>query len=298
MARSSDRGQLLLITALALAVILVTVALLLNAAIFTENVATRDTTTQGAEAIELRGELVTAIGDLIETENRQGDGSTTNVTEGIETMKPLVDRERARHGVVATLARNGTTSGQLIESTDFEADGTDWTLVESLSDARAFTVTVDPTEIYTESNPNAIQIEDNAFAVRFITSDENVTQYLYNDGDDLVVATAVASADPETRCRIDHGGSDTTVDLSREQLSTDDATVECFRGLWPDEDPERIEFLNGDAAEGLFTVTVDDSASSTIATTDAVYSATVDIGYRSSELDFETTVRVAPGEPQ
>ena len=58
---ASDRAQLLLVTALALAVMLVTVALLLNTAIFTENVATRDTTADGREAVELRGE---AVGNL------------------------------------------------------------------------------------------------------------------------------------------------------------------------------------------------------------------------------------------
>ena len=80
---ATDRGQLLLITALAIAVILVTVALLLNAAIYTENVATRDTTADGAAAIEVRGDIVQSIGGIIEAENRHGKTQTA-VEDSVE----------------------------------------------------------------------------------------------------------------------------------------------------------------------------------------------------------------------
>jgi hypothetical protein len=305
MARSASRGQLLLITALALAVILVTVALLLNAAIFTENVATRDTTTDGAEAIELRGELVTAIGELIETENRQRGGSASNVTDGIAAMKPMVDRERARHGVIATLTQNGSvTPGELLGWTDpddhrqFDANGTNWTLVEGLTDSRAFTLNLSDI-----SDPGAGNIESDAFGVRFINdSNENVTFYFYESGDQIVVEQATESTDPSQQCAIEHNGANTTVDLTGDRLSTDSTAVDCYRGLWPDFEPDEIRFRNGEAATGTFSVTVDDGATPTtdsaVQHTTAVYSATVDIGYRSSELDFETTVVVAPGEPR
>lgn len=305
-ARSADRGQLLLVTALALAVILVAVALLLNAAIFTENVATRDTTTQGAEAIELRGELVAAVGDLIETENRQGDGSTTNVTDGIEAMGPLVDRERARQGVIANLTRNGSvTPGKLLRWTDpdthqrFDPTHSNWTLVEGLSDSRAFTLNLSDIN----SDPGAGNIESNAFGVRFInSSNENATTYFYEDGDQIIVEQATESTDPSQQCAIEHNGKNTTVDLTGDRLSTNSSVVDCYRGLWPDFDPDKIQFRNGEAATGTFAFTVDDGSTPTtdsaVQNTTAVYSAAVDIGYQSSELNFETTVTVAPGEPQ
>ena len=305
---ASDRGQLLLVTALALAVMLVTVALLLNTAIFTENVATRDTTADGREAIELRGEAVDSVGTLIETENRGGGGDTGDVEAAVDAMGPLVDREHARHGAIATLSRNGSaTAGQLLRWTSpdtarpFDDPGTDWTLVDSLGESRAFTLEL--TDIGSLSDPSDTEIENQAFGVRFVDgSAENRTLYLYEDGDHIIVERANETVPPSQQCVVDTDGGSTTVDLSGDRLSTADATVDCYRGLWPNDNPEAIEFRNGDAADGTFSLVVDDGASPTgdtnVRDDDAVYAVTVDVGYRSQELAFETTVRVAPGEPR
>ena len=310
-----DRGQLLLVTALALAVLLVTVALLLNTAIFTENVATRDTTADGHEAIELRGELVAAIGDLIETENYRRSGSTATVETGVDTMgteQTLVERERGRYGTVATLARNDSaTAGQLLRWNDtnrqFDVDGGNWTLVEDLDAARNVTLTVDPNSLVeTTASESA---DDTAFGVRFNRSGETVTQYIYKQSGsgDLAIAESVDGSPPERQCQIDltdlnPEDRNTTVDLTGDRLSTEASAVDCFRGLWPADDPDAIEFVNGNTAEGRFAATVDETATpivnDEVEKTSAVYSVTVDIAYTTAELDFETTVRVAPGEPR
>ncbi len=305
----SERAQLLLITALALAVILVTVALLLNAAIFTENVATRDTTADGPEAIELRGELVSGIGELIEQQNRQGqDGSdiADSVASGIDEIGPMVDRERASGGTVATLSHdpNDDEMGHLLgwtdESSAFDAIDNE-TLVEGLSDARAFELNL--TAMASLSDPNASQIENEAFGVRFVTAGDNVTQYIYEDNETVVIANATENTDPRSRCTVNESGP-TIVDLTGDELRTDDEIRQCYRGLWPDEDPESIEFSNGEHTTGTFTLTVDEAASanpsedSSLQVDDAIYSVTVDIGYQSRDLTFETTARVAPGEPR
>jgi len=314
---AADRGQLLLVTALALAVLLVTVALLLNTAIFTENVATRDTTADGHEAIELRGELVAAIGDLIETENYRRSGSTATVETGVDTMgteQTLVERERGRYGTVATLARNDSaTPGQLLRWNDtdtnrqFDVDGGNWTLVEDLDAARNVTLTVDPASLVeTTASESA---DDTAFGVRFNRSGETVTQYIYKQSGsgDLAIAESVDGSPPERQCQIDltnlnSEDRNTTVDLTGDRLSTDASAVDCFRGLWPADDPDAIEFVNGNTAEGRFAATVDETATpivnDEVEKTSAVYSVTVDIAYTTAELDFETTVRVAPGEPR
>jgi len=301
-----NRGQLLLITALALTVILVTVALLLNAAIFTENVATRDTTADGAEAIEFRIELVDAVGGLIETENWRNDGQTDDVEAAINATTPLVDRQHARYGTVAGVSLNGTPrSGRLLRwngGTPFTDDGgnADWELVDGLDDSRNFTLDVDPDSLATAS---AATSDNDAFGVRFNRSGGTVTQYIYTDGSGgLAVAQAVDGGTPHRQCRIAHGGATTTVDLTGDRLSTADSDTECFRGLWPDDPPEAIEFVSGTAAAGTFAVTVDDSASPTtdpaVLNEPAVYSATVDVVYQTPDLEFETTVEIAPGEPR
>ena len=305
---ADDRGQLLLVTALALAVMLVTVALLLNTAIFTENVATRDTTADGREAIELRAEAVDSVGALIETENRAGGGDPDDVDAAIDAMGPMVDRERARHGTIATVSRNGSaTAGQLLQWTNpdtarpFDDPGTDWTLVDSLSESRAFTLEL--TDIGSLSDPSDTEIENQALAVRFVNeSAENRTLYLYEDGGHAIVEQANETAPPSQQCMVDTDGGSTTVDLTGDRLSTANTAVDCYRGLWPDNSPEAIEFRNAGAADGTFSLVVDDGASPTsdaaVQDHPAVYSVMVDISYTSQELDFETTVRVTPGEPR
>ena len=299
-----ERAQLLLITALALAVILVTVALLLNAAIFTENVATRDTTADGHEAIELRGELVDGIGELIEIENREGDGKPGTVEEGIGAMGPMVDRERARGGTIATLSHDSSETGTLLRWDDngdpraFNDLVANWTLVDGFEDARAFTMTFDPSTL----NESTAESSDEVFGVRFNSSSEDdVTLHIYDDDDEdghLSIARA-EDGEIERLCRIEHEGSTVTIDITGDRLSTDSTIVDCYRGLWPDSDPEKIEFINIQQEEGTASVTVDDEdAESDIEGTDAVYSVTVDIGYQSQDLTFETTARVAPGEPR
>jgi len=286
---SGERGQLLLITALALAVILLTVALLLNAAVYTENVATRETAADSRDAIAFRSEAVDGVTELIETENRHGTGDPAAVADGINATGPLVDRQQARAGVVANISFNGTTEGHRVTAA-LDTSG-DWTVVESLDDARNFTVRVDPGSL--SDDPT------DAFGVRFVNdSGENVTQYLYDDSGDLVVEQTIDGGAANEQCRIAHDDTTTTVDLSGSRLSTDDSEVDCFRGLWPDEPPEAIEFRNGDTAAGTFAVTVDGDSSPTVGSTDVVYAATVDLTYRTPEVDFETTVRVAPGEPR
>ncbi|MFO7834251.1 MAG: hypothetical protein R6V31_09420, partial [Halohasta sp.] len=232
-----ERGQLLLITALALAVILLTVALLLNAAVYTENVATRETAADSRDAIAFRGEAVDGVADLIETENR-GGGDTAAVAAGINAMGPLVDRQQARAGVVANISFNGTTEGKRV-SDNLDNSG-DWTVVDGLGDARNFTVRVDPGEL--PDSPS--NVEDNAFGVRFVNKSEgNVTQYLHNESGDLVVEQTVDGGTADEQCRIAHDDTNTTVDLSGSRLSTDDSDVDCFRsnGLWPADPPEAIE---------------------------------------------------------
>ena len=302
---ASDRGQLLLVTALALAVLLVTVALLLNTAIFTENVATRETTADGRAAIELRGEAVDAVGDLIETETRAGGGDPGDVDDAVDAMGPLVDREGARSGTVATLSRNGSaTAGRLLRWNDggspraFADHGSRWTFADGFNAARGFSVEIDPSTLATTT---AASSDTDAIGVRFVnTTGENVTQYLYGDGNGtLSVAQAVDGSTPTRQCSIAHNGT-TTVGFTASRLSTEGAATDCFRGLWSTNAPEAIEFVNVGGEEGTAEVTIDAGGSPTGAVDDdpAVYAVTVDIGYTSQELDFETTVRVAPGEPR
>jgi len=314
----SDRGQLLLIAALAVAVILVGVALLLNAAIFTENVATRETGADGREAIDIRGSTVADIGELIERENERD--AETNVTDrvgdGIDAMAPLLEREHIRHGIVVDLERQGIDEGERVEwDTDVrsgnftvereEEDETvqepEWTLLTEVNATRGFTLTIDRTTLESLDEPNETQLQDEAFGIEF--AGEGVSQYVYEDTDNVVVAQ-VSGGSVDHRCSI-ASADEVTVDLTGDRLETDEEMTRCHRGLWPTTDFEQIdsiEITNGDRAGGTFSLTIDDESTvadeSELIVEPAVYAATVDFRYASADLDVETQVVVAPGEPR
>jgi hypothetical protein len=316
--RGDRRGQLLLITALAVGIVLVSIALLLNAAIFTENVATRETNVDGREAIAVRESVVADVGELIERENRRpSDSVSANVTDGIDAIAPLAARENVRHGTVVELQQQGTPregdrlsweppdgwDGFIVERVVDNAtvNRTDWDLLESAGDVRAFTVTVERSSLPTLSTPSASELENSAFGVQFNETDSsNTIQYVYEDGDDVVVAAVDDGTDIAGRCRI-ASAEEVTVDLTGDRLLTADEETSCFRGLWPAFSPEDILVVNGDEVDGTFALTVDGGSLPTdeeISVTDAVYAATVEMHYRSDDLSYQTTVEVAPGEPR
>ena len=288
-----ERGQLLLITALALAVILLTVALLLNAAVYTENVATRETAADSRDAIAFRGEAVDGVADLIRTENR-GGGDAAAVAAGINATGPLVDRQQARSGIVAAVSFNGTTDGQRLAADSLD-NGDDWAVVEGADRPRNVTLSVDPTSLA----DSPADVEADALGVRFVTTAGNETRYVYREGGEVAIDAANETHSPSRQCSIPTADP-TTVDFTGDQLSAGSATVDCFRGLWPEPTVEDIRIVNGGAGDGAFAATVRgyDTVNTNVDTEGVVYAATVDLTYRTPEVDFETTVRVAPGEPR
>ena len=287
------RGQLLLITALALAVILLTVALLLNAAVYTENVATRETAADSHDAIAFRSETVDGVTELIATENRHGTGDPAAVGDGINATGPLVDRQQARAGVVANVSFNGTTEGRRIAATSLD-NGDDWAFVEGVDGARNVTLSVDPSTLANDPT----DVEADALGVRFVTTTGNETRYVYREGSEVVVDAANETHAPSRRCGVPTGDP-TTVDLTGDRLIAGGTTVDCFRGVWPEATVEDVRIVNGPGTTGSIAATVRGYDAVTADTDRAVvYAATVDLVYRTPEVDFETTVRVAPGEPR
>ena len=314
----SERGQLLLIAALAVAVILVGVALLLNAAIFTENIATRETGADGREATNIREATVADIGELIERENERENETdvTDRVGDGIDAMVPMLEREHVRHGTVVDLERNETHEGEQIKwDTDvnsknftvehvIEEDVTepkpDWTLLTDVNAVRAFTLTIDNESLTSLDEPNGTQLENNAFGIEFAGPD--VTQYVYLDSGEVVIANV--SGNGIHRCSI-ASADEVTVDLTGDRLETDEEIRRCHRGLWPTSNSSEIstiEITNGDEAGGEFSLTIDDESNADdedeLTSEPAVYAATVEFRYTSAELDFETYIEVAPGAPR
>ncbi|SMO81693.1 DUF7261 family protein [Halorubrum cibi] len=315
--READRGQLLVVAGLVMAVSLVALVVLLNATIFTENLATRGIQAADGEAADVRTTAVGGVGELIDATNREERESheVTNVTDGVADLDERMARNYAGRGGVVHLETNESrvTEGWYLStagnatSLANDTNATAYAFVDGIDRTRGFSLSlsVDDDDLANTTPSNAT---GEAFHVVFDgpALSESREVYVYRNGSgDVAVANGSAGGDPEVRCSIAaESGENVTFDLTGERLGE----TAC-PGVWPVElfapsDPYAIRFENADAADGTATATVRPRPAGSEPGADhdgispAVYDATVDLRYRTADLRFETTVRVAPGEPR
>ncbi len=300
--RDADRGQLLLLSALVMAVSLVALVVLLNATIYSENVATRGIEAADGEALEVRATAVEGTGSLIDATNRNATGGYGDVEqavgEGVGELDAHVAREYARRGGVTRIENR---SGGMREGRYLTGDLTGTQVTDNVSRTRGFVLEVNATSLE-QANVSTAGAE--AFHVVLNDSTGGTSEvYVYEQSNgNVTVAIGDDGGAPTVRCEVDPGTSDRiAVDLTGGRLDGGP----CF-GIWPSPlvepaDPYTIEFANVGAADGNATATVmaasGDAVASDLTATEAVYDAEIDVRYRTAELRFETTVRVAPGEP-
>lgn len=318
--RESDRGQLLIVAGLVMAVSLVALVVLLNATIYSENVATRGIESADGEALEVRAGVVGGVGETIDAVNRDAGGSADPVDERVEEgVDELADRLASNY-----VRRGGTTAVDVdtsrmtggwylgIDGNETSlANGsgaTTYTVAGGVDRTRGFALDLDPESL--ASDPDTGE----AFRVvldgpapsepRTVTVHRDDTAS--NDGEHVVVVEATGGGSDVT-CRASVAEDETaSVRLTAERVGGESCV-----GLWPDElvtptEPYDLRFENADAADGTAEATVRTTTGSDVGPepaadhdglSEAVYDAAVHLSYRTAELRFETTVRVAPGEP-
>ncbi|WP_144920327.1 DUF7261 family protein [Halorubrum salsamenti] len=306
----ADRGQLLLVAGLVMAVSLVTLVVLLNATIYSENVATRGIESADGEALEVRATAVGGTGELIDATNRAGPENHADAAETVRDGVADLDAEASR----SYAERGGVTRIELLEirngsriTGDIAGNGTvdpnAATLAADVDRTRGFVLDVDPGSL---AETDATSAVDDAFHADLNDSTGGSHQVYVYDGTDGNVTVAVGNdgGDPTVRCETPPDGRDrVAVDLTDERLGDRPCP-----GTWPTtlvapDDAYEIALMNADAADGEVTATVrpvsEDAVASNpdLTATPAVYEAAINLRYRTAELRFETAVRVAPGEP-
>lgn len=278
-----DRGQLILVGGILLAVLFVALALLVNTAIYTDNVATRGGDSAG-EALEYQAGVVNSIGGLIDAENAHGGHTdVSNIAQTVEDgavhIDTAVQQNHLRRGAAASVSvqsdSDNRTSGLLIreagagEFHSWEANATG---------VRGFTFELDPDNM-TAEEPLTIDLDRTSLQVN------------YTGGD-----VAVENSSGDTVCSVD-GGDTVHFDVTGKSLDGEPCQFE-----WPEfgEDSE-IAFENGSNAGGSYELTVAEESKDNVTgpeVSDALYSLNVvEIRFDSPEVSYETTVRIAPGEP-
>jgi hypothetical protein len=304
---SADRAQLLLVSGLVMAVSLVTLVVLLNATIYSENVATRGIESADGEALEVRATAVDGTGELLDATNRAGPDTHADAAETVRNGVNDLDREASRsyaeRGGVARIELLEIRNGSRIATDMAAADQNASILAADVDRTRGFVLDVDPGSLVETNASGAV---DNAFHVDLNDSTGGTHQvYVYNGTDgNVTVGVGDDGADPTVWCETPPDGRDrVAVDLTGERLGGRPCP-----GIWPTtlvapDDTYDITLMNANAAAGEVTVIARPVSGDTVTTNltarrqPAVYEATIDLRYRTAELRFETAVRVAPGEP-
>lgn len=314
--RGRDRGQLFLVGALALSVILVTLAVLLNTAIYTGNIATRDPGTGSADVIEYRAAANEMAGSTLTGVNYRNNESysalESNFSESVGNWSVAATKHSVVKGTDAHTNATSTTRGTRIVqdgNRNFSNATSDanWVLAENVR-VRDYTLTVNQSTLDPISEDDTADDFTGTFTVSITdsnTSTWDVHVYDLNDGNSEVRVAVVAPDSELATCSTGTTGS-ATIDLTNASLGGKHCGALDF---WSSSSPNfKIEHSNGNAAHGNYSLVVDKDTASLDKSdynndagpspyyTPALYSAEVEVDYRSPTVDYSTQFRVAPGE--
>jgi hypothetical protein len=303
-AGSDDRGQLLLVGALALAVVFVALALLLNTAIYTGNLATRDSGVEAAPAVEYVAESRAAGVDAVASVNRRNNTSAADLNRAFNATMGEWDDLASYHRVVAGDAADvdvaGVTNGTRIQQDDASRDFTgnggaaDWTVVSGVSNVRSMRFTVEESAL--ASGPSG------AFHLTVTSGAGTRSVFVY----DTATGPAIEVVDGGTSTVCPAGsvtGGTFTIDVPNESVGG----ASC-PALGPVDDTSGstdIGYRDADAAGGTYTMVVDEPPSALSLSglndngpspywTDAIYGAELTVTYRTEKLDYAATIGVVP----
>lgn len=311
-----DRGQLMLVTALVLAVLFVALALLLNAIVFTGTLATRDGG-GAAEPLRYRDAGTAAVADLLAATNAMSADSYTDLRSALAASVATWDAAAARHaaaaGAVSNLTLVGVTNGSRIVQdnatralTDATGNG-NWTLASDVGGARGYRLTLNRSALVNaaDSDGNASALRD-AGVFRIVVSDGPSTWrlYLYRDGaGHLSLKVGDGSGTVSAACEAS-GGGDQFVDVRPTAATVGgDPCAPLANVTWSG--PVDLAYERGDHAAGTYEVTVAGEAGSLPGTYTAdqspraeplLYAATVEMRHVAPERRWAGRLRIVPGD--
>lgn len=276
---TADRGQMILLMGVILAVMFVALAILLNAAIYTDNVATRGGDPAG-EALEYQSGAVDSVSRLLAEENDQTDGTTaTDVESAVGNIAESHRQYHLRRGAMAETTADEVHEGLLIEQAA-SGELTDWNVGDAEA-VRSFEIAFEPDGMsqfdLTTDEPFEIDAGESSRYV-YINEDES---------EDLVVAKGVG--DPV--CTADADADEVRFDVTGGQFGESTCDVD-----WPSS-IDGISFSNGENATGTYDLTVKGvgiDGKDIPDTTNIVYDVDLTLQVTTPEVRYERSVTVSP----
>jgi hypothetical protein len=303
----NERGQIILVAAFALGVIFIALAVVVNTAIFTENLATRSESTDGSDALEYRHEVEQSVEDILESVNNN-DGDAGSFETNVSDFNSQGAFWQASDGRIVTVGSLSTVDGERFSNSTGtfvnESGNTSWNLTTDIEDSRAIRINItDHSEL------------ENSEADGFRLGLQNS-----NDRDEYwnltVWADSGASGDVVNITVREPGGNTDTCSTTRSEpvIDVTDGTLagEPCGALRFDGDTEmwygsglndqyRIQFFRADEINGSYEGVVEDGGASSEHTPSdidsVIYSGTVRYTYETNSVKYETNVTAAPGEP-
>jgi hypothetical protein len=289
-----SRGQIVLVAAFALAIVFVALALILNTAIFTENLATRETT-DTHDAIDFH-HAVTETADVLLRKTNADESTETTLARTYKTrISNYSDAERAQaiaggtlRSVVISESHNGTRISQTTDAVlENDSGNSTWKLAGDITDARRV-----------------------VFNLSAVDSGETFGFNATNGSATWALSVVDTGTDFEVTVDTPHNGtSSRTIADSRVVIAPTNGSIEgeewpdlAFQTLFPDR--YDLWIRNGSNATGTYQLFVDTRAGDLDwpnydDTTDprkrpAIYNATLTLDLSRSDLDYRANVTVEP----
>ncbi|WP_136715714.1 DUF7261 family protein [Halorientalis salina] len=329
-----SRGQLILVTAFALAVSFVALALVLNSVIYTENLATRSESAKASDAVKVKSDMVDGTAQIMTYVNEY------NASEA-DTYSDLVDEIRVGVSNTTQFAREyQNVNGQAINTTlvatekgtwinqtfsvenknftDANGDPS-WTLVNDTEGTRRFRMNVtDPDALADTGDLAAGETRSDLDNFTVVARDRSVSpaktwkMELFHDDADLIgsgseyVLSVVVDGDQRPTCTVPNGVEHFWVNVSAGTVSGEDCRALRFAentgGVYD------ISYWNGDKINGTYRLMVNNQSAldpthynSTVTAgppvlDKAIWGGKILVDYEEQRMVYETDARVVPGE--
>ena len=319
-----ERGQLLLVGVLVLAAMFIVLALVVNSAIFAENLATREDVPGSEEAVEYRAELVDGIGETVvainEDERVTSQSELENHTRTeIAMVRSWGGLSQAISGGIVDVSYQNATAGHRIAQenasrnlTDRDA-AEDWTVAEDVTSVRNVQFElheVDTGDVMAEG----FEMTVSNGTTWTVTVSEGGLNGL---GADEVAVTVETGSGEQAECVREKPNATNPLTIDVTGGTVDEEPCHALdrqsdmTPMWLGtgvNSPYDIEFDDGDTVKGRYSMVVEDADfgaslrsgynESEPYVVSALYDVALSYAYQNHAVAYEDTLRVAPGEAQ
>ena len=241
---TSERGQILIIVGLLVAVMLVALALVLNSAIFAENLSTRETADSeepSAYAVDAESTVADVYDRTNANDTRKAVYANTSFNESFETWADSRSDTAAGNGAVFE-ADWTTYVGWRLEQTENRSftpadndSATDWTLATDAENVAAFELEVTKDDLRDSADEDAFNL--------FVTDGtDNWELFVYRTGGKMVVTN-----DPATSDECTSGSSRAEINVRAGEFNGSCDELDLPSAL---DDDLQIKFRNVQATDG------------------------------------------------